>query len=184
MARRGVAILAAAVAACSSGSGSRPTPVTPVVSSKLDRPFLFPDDPCDLLTPGDVASASGVPVNSARRVPDIGEIIRAQKEHRAAHASAVCSYDGERDAEITISIPAVADQNAAAYLKERDAYFSQSHGEQVSGVGQDAWIGGGAALHVLVGKHGQFVVAAMNAGEKSRDAVIRVAKAAIAKLSQ
>ena len=157
--------------------------MTPPVSSKLDRPFLFPDDPCEVLSADDVAAASGLPIRNARRIPDIGEIVRATREGRRPRVSAVCSYDGETDAEITISIPAVADQNASAYMKERDAYFEQSHGQHVSGVGADAWLGGGAALHVLVGKNAQFVVGARNASEKSRDAVVAVAKAAIARLA-
>jgi hypothetical protein len=158
--------------------------VTAPTPSKLDRPFLFPDDPCGVLSANDVAAASGFRILAARRIPDIGEIVRATKEGRRARVSAICSYDGETDAEITISIPPVADQNAAAYMKDRDANFEQSHGQHVPGVGEDAWLGGGAALHVLVGKNAQFVVGARNASDKSRDAVVAVAKAAIARLAQ
>ena len=169
--------------ACSSGRraaepGSAPEAVRGTVAS-------LPENACELLTAREVSAAAGRPVTRAHRVPDIAEIIRAGKEDRTARASTVCSYDSINEfGTIAIMIPPVSEQSSAAYRRTREDYFRQAHGESIDGLGEDAWLAGGTTLHVLAGKTAQFIVATRTAQEWSRDAVIGVAKAVLARISR
>jgi len=126
-----------------------------------------------------------VKILSARRVPDIGEIVRAQKENRSARPSTICNYDSSDDVgDILIVVPEVSQQSVAAYRKARDDYTRNFRAESISGVGDEAWMAGGNTLHVLAGKNAQFIVATRFWQANSRDVVIAVAKSVISRISR
>lgn len=167
---------------CSSGRGAAEPPGA---APEATRPVVasLPENPCELLTARQVSAASGQQVTRAHRVPDIGEIIRAEKEGRTARANSICSYDTPNEfGGITIIVPPVSEQSSAAYRKAREDYFRQFHGEQIDGLGEDAWFAAGTTLHVLAGKTAQFIVATPTVRVGSRDIVIAVAKAVLARL--
>jgi hypothetical protein len=126
-----------------------------------------------------------VKILSARRVPDIGEIIRAQREDRRARPGTICNYDSNADVgDIVIAVPEVSQQSVAAYRKERDEYARNFHAVKISDVGDDAWLAGGNTLHVFVGRSGQFIVSTRYWQPTSRDVVIAVAKSVISRISR
>ena len=146
------------------------------------RMVFLPDDPCELLTTEQVAAASGVRILSERRVPDIAEIIRAEKENRAARPSTICNYDSSADVgDIVIIIPEVSQRNIPAYQKAREEYSRNFQAEKISGIGEDAWLAGGNTLHVLAGRNAQFIVATRYWQKNSRDIVIAVAKSILSR---
>jgi uncharacterized protein (DUF1697 family) len=170
------------LAGCSSGRG---TAAEPGAAPEAVRPTVasLPENPCELLTARQVSAAGGQQVTRAHRVPDIGEIIRAEKEGRTARANNICSYDTPNEfGGITIIVPPVSEQSSAAYHRAREDYFRQFSGEDIDGIGQDAWLAGGTTLHVLAGPTAQFIVATPTARDWSRDTLIAVAKAVLARI--
>lgn len=166
---------------CSSGRGA--TAAGPTPEAVPHKVASLPENPCELLTAREVSAAGGQHVSNAHRVPDIGEIIRAEKEGRTARANNICAYDTMNEiGGITIIVPPVSEQSSAAYRRARQDYFRQSSGENIDGIGQDAWLAGGTTLHVLAGETAQFIVATRSARDGSRDTVIAVAKAVLARL--
>jgi hypothetical protein len=115
-------------------------------------------------------------------VPDIGEIIRAEKEGRTARANTICSYETPSEFEsITIIVPPVSDQSSVAYRKAREDYLARFRAEPITGLGQDAWLSAETTLHVLAGETAQFIVSTRANREGSRDVVIAVAKAVLSR---
>jgi uncharacterized protein (DUF1697 family) len=166
---------------CSSGRGA----AAPAASPEVVRRTVasLPENPCELLTAQEISAAGGQHVSNAHRVPDIGEIIRAEKEGRTARANNICAYDTMNEiGGISIIVPPVSEQSRAAYRRAREDYFRQSSGENIHGIGLDAWLAGGTTLHVLAGETAQFIVATRTARDGSRDMVIGVAKAVLARL--
>jgi hypothetical protein len=177
--------LALVLAACSSGGGAAAGGGEPPSPVEERRIASLPENPCELLTASQVAAATGLPVRQARRLPDIEEIIRAEREGRPARANTICSYDTPSDiVAITIVVPPVSDRNSGAYTSARDAYFQQypGSGRTVSGVGDDAWLAAGNTLHVFAGKNAHFIVATRMAQPKSPEVVAAVARAVIERL--
>ena len=180
---RGCALLLA-VASCTPGGGDPEAgaPPSPVASRRIAS---LPENPCLLLSRGDVSVATGLRVRQARRVPDIEELVNSGREGRAARTSTICSYDTPGDiVAITIIVPPVSDRSAAAYRSAREAYFRESPGSarDVSGIGEDAWLAAGTTLHVLAGEHAYFVVATRMARPNSPDVVAAVARAVVERL--
>ena len=172
------------VGACSSGGGAGPAGEPPSLA-EVRRIATVPENPCELLTRGEVAVATGLRVRQARRVPDIEEIIQSEKEGRPARTSTICSYDTPTDiVAITIIVPPVSERGSAAYVSAREAYFRQypGSGRHVSGIGEDAWLAAGTTLHVLAGKNANFIVATRTAQPNSPDVVVAVARAVLQKL--
>lgn len=171
------------VAGCS-GSSPAPRPGAPPRPARVEtgRFIRLPENPCELLTAEQVAAASGVKILSARRVPDIGEIIRAQKENRRARPGTICNYDSSADVgDIVIIVPEVSQQSVEGYRKARDEYARSWRAETISGVGDEAWMAGGTTLHVLAGRNAQFIVATRYWQQNSRDVVIAVAKSILSR---
>ena len=143
----------------------------------------LPENPCELLTAEQVSDATGLRVTRARRVPDIGEIIRAEKEGRTARANTICSYETPTEFEsITIIVPPVSDQSSAAYRKAREDYSRRFNAEPIAGLGEGAWLSAESTLHVLAGRTAQFIVSTRAHREGSRDVVIAVANAVLDRL--
>ncbi len=179
-------VLLAAGASCRSGGGSTEV-VAPPAPAAARRIASLPENPCELLTRGEVSVATGLRVRRARKVPDIEEIVAAGREGRAAHTSTICSYDtGGELVAITIIVPPLSNRNAAAYRSAREAYFRQYPGsaKPVAGIGEDAWFAGGTTLHVLAGPNAHFTVATRMAQPDSPDVVAKVARAVVARLSR
>jgi uncharacterized protein (DUF1697 family) len=175
-------VLALGTQGCSSGRGATAAPgsAPEVVRRKVAS---LPENACELLTAQEVSAAGGQHVSNAHRVPDIGEIIRAQKEGRTARANYICAYDTMNEiGGISIIVPPVSEQSRAAYHREREDYFRQFSGKNINGVGEDAWFAGGTTLHVLAGETAQFMVATRSARDDSREIVIAVAKAVLDRL--
>jgi hypothetical protein len=182
---RGIAAAVVLLTACSSGKPSGPAPGAPPAPVQSGLVGYLPDNPCDLATAQQVEVASGVKIEAARRVPDISEIIRAEREHRSAKASLICNYDSSADiGDITIVVPEVSQQNVAAYRKARDDYARSFRAENISGIGEDAWLSGGNTLHVLAGRNAQFIVATQYSQKNSRDVVIAVAKSILSRIAR
>lgn len=179
-----VASIVLIIAACSSGSGSGAPVAGAPAPAPLHKITSLPDNPCELLSAEEVAAATGLRIESARRMPDIGEVLKSEREGRAARVSGICTYDASgEDSEISLIVPSVSDQSRAAFMRERGAYSDQSRVEPVSGLGEDAWLAG-TTLHVLAGNTAQFMVAARGRQEHSRDLVVAVAKAVLAKIQR
>ncbi|HLE57076.1 MAG TPA: hypothetical protein VJB15_08335 [Rhodothermia bacterium] len=118
-------------------------------------------------------------------MPDIEEIILAEKERRPARTNTICSYDTPGDlVEIAIIVPHPSERNSASYASAREAYFRRNPGSArpVSGIGEDAWLAAGSTLHVLAGKDAYFIVTTRNTRPKSPEVVAAVARAVIARL--
>lgn len=180
----GLIVLSAA--GCKSG-GSTEVGAPPAPAAGPRRIATLPENPCDLLTRGDVSVATGLRVRRARKVPDIDEIVAAGKAGRPAHTSTICSYDtGGELVAITITVPPLENRNAAAYNSEREAYFRQYPGsaKPITGIGNDAWLAGGTTLHVLAGPNAPFTVATRIAQPNSPDVVAKVARAVVERLSR
>lgn len=174
-----------AVASCSPGGGGGPEAGAPPSPVALRRIASLPENPCVLLTRGEVSVATGLRVRQARRVPDIEELINSGREGRPARTSTICSYDTPTDiVAITLIVPPVSDRSAAAYRSAREAYFRQYPGSarDVSGIGEDAWLAAGNTLHVLAGDNAYFVVATRMARPNSPDVVAAVARAVVERL--
>jgi len=145
----------------------------------------LPENACELLSPLQLSAAIGKGVTRGRRVPDVGEIVRADKESRLPRERAVCSYDTINEfGSVIIIVPSVSQQNEAAFQRARDEYSQRSHAEEIEGLGEDAWSESGGAVHVLAGKNAQFIVATRTPGETSREMLIAVARAVVARLGR
>ena len=174
-------------AGCKSGGRSTGVGAPPAPAAAPRRVASLPENPCELLTRGDVSVATGLRVRRARKVPDIEEIVAAGREGRPAHTSTICSYDtGGELVAITITVPPLANRNAAAYNSEREAYFRQYPGSArpIAGIGENAWLAGGTTLHVLAGPNAPFTVATRMAKPNSQDVVTKVARAVVERLSR
>lgn len=170
-------------AACSSHqtnveSAPAPTPARTTIDH-------LPENACELLSPAQLSAATGRGVTRGRRVPDIGEILSADNESRVPRERAICSYDTVNEfGSVIIIVPSVSQQNVAAFQRARDEYSQRSRAEQIEGLGEDAWIESGGAVHVLAGKNAQFIVATRTPGKTSRETLIAVAKAVVARLGR
>jgi len=173
------------IAACSSGGGAGSGAGEPPSPAEARRIASLPENPCELLTASQVAAATSLRVRQARRVPDIEEIIRSEREGRTARTNTICSYDTASDiVAITIIVPPLPERSSAAYLSAREAYFRQypGSGQHVSGIGEDAWLAAGTTLHVLAGRNARFIVATRMAQPRSREVVVAVARAVLDRL--
>jgi hypothetical protein len=140
---------------------------------------LLPENPCDLLTIGQVFAATGLEVIEMRRVPGIDEIVRARDEGRNPGPGTICSYRTRSEfGEINIYIPPQADQKAAQYWKERDNYFRTFGGsaQPIPGLGKDAWIAGGSGLRLLIRDDIYLGISTQFYQRRSREVVINVAR--------
>ena len=173
------------VGACSSRGGGGVEAGAPPAPSAARHVASLPENPCELLTRGELSVATGLAVRRAQRVPDIDEIVQAGKEGRPARTNTICNYDVRGDlVAITITVPPVSDRTAAAYHAAREAYFSQhpASARDVSGIGEDAWLASGTSLHVLAGKNAPFIIATRMAQPNSPEVLAAVARAVVERL--
>lgn len=185
--RRHLIAIIALTCACS--SGHTPAAGTTTAPSPLRQRtiMMLPDNPCELLTPAQVSAAAGIAIQSARRIPDIGEIVRAEREHRPPRAGVICNYDSNAPVgDIVIAIPEPSLQSVSAFRKERDEYMRNypGSGQHIEGIGYEAWLAGGNTLHVLAARNAQFVVGTRYWQPNSRDVVVGVAKSVMSRITQ
>jgi hypothetical protein len=170
---------------CVGCSSRRPSEGEPAPTPARATITSLPDNACEVLTPAEISAAIGKGVTRGRRAPDIGEIIHADKEGRLPRERAVCSYDTASEfGSIVIIVPYVSEQNRAAFQRTLDEYSRRARPQRIEGLGEDAWLEGGATLHVLAGKNAQFVVAARTVRDDTKETVIAVAKAILARLGR
>jgi hypothetical protein len=147
--------------------------------------MMLPDDPCELLTASQVSAAAKIPIQSRRRIPDIGEIVRAQRENRPPRAGSICNYDSTAPVgDIVIAIPELSVQSVTAFRKERDEYMKNYGAQNIDGVGYEAWLAAGNTLHVLAARNAQFIVGTRYWQPNSRDVVVAVAKSVMSRITQ
>ena len=146
------------------------------------RPRLaaVPENPCDVLTAGEVSAITGVTVVEARRVRSILD------ETELPHGpGSICRYRvADTSLAIRVSIPPGPIRGAAEYRKIRDAYVRSwpDQVQQLHGLGADAWMEGGNWIYVLVREDLYFTVMAEVRLPRSRDALIDLARAVLERL--
>jgi hypothetical protein len=153
------------------------------------EPFLasLPDDPCDVLSPAEVSASSGLEVISAKRVPSIAKVMDAQRDNRAPDPGRICYYETRSDfGASTIVVLPRAERSAARYWQNRSRTFETFGGSArpVAGLGSDAWLAGGADLHVLIRENEYFAVSTQFYQRSSGDLLINIARAVLAPTGQ
>jgi hypothetical protein len=154
-------------------------------TSKPARLASLPDNPCELLNPVQVSAVTDLQVTSAKRVPSIAKIVAAQRENREPDPGTICSYETLSDfGAIMIAVPTRADRRAAEYWKTRAKYFETYPGSAqfVAGLGIDAWLAGGATLHVLVREDEYFALSTQMYQPRSRELLVNIARVVLDQL--
>ena len=148
-------------------------------AAKPAQPASLPDNPCEVLNPAQVSAITGVEVASANRVPSLDKVVQAQRENREPGPGTICLYETRSDfGAILLAVPARADRSAAEYWKTRAKYFETFPGavQSVAGIGTDAWLSGGTALHVLVRGDEHFTLSTQMHQPGSRDLLAQIAR--------
>lgn len=151
----------------------------PVQSSSL------PDDPCEVLNSAQMSAITGLEVTSVNRAPSLAKVVLAQRENREPGPGAICIYETRSEfGAILVAVPARADRRAAEYWEARAKYFETFPGaaQPVEGLGMDAWLSGGAALHVLARGDEHFTVSTQMHHPRSRELLVNVAKVVLGQL--
>lgn len=136
-----------------------------------------PENPCELLAPEQLANATGLEIIGMERKPDILEIVRAQDENRPIRPGRLCVYKTQTVfGEIMVGL--TEEQDTAKFRQARDIYFARFPGsaKPIPNLGQDAWIGGGASLHLLVRDDLQLTIGTQYYQKESEDLLIRIAR--------
>jgi hypothetical protein len=131
-----------------------------------------------------MSASSGVDVVAIQRVPSIRKAVDAQRQGRAPSAGTICVYDTRTAfGAITVVVPRRETRSTRTYWSDRAAYFRSYPGsaETVPGVGLDAWLAGGAYLHVLIRERECFNVSTQMYQPQSRELLVRIATAILAK---
>lgn len=147
-------------------------------------PGAVPDNPCELLTVAQVEQASGLKVINSRRVRSRGEDLQTPPPPGSICHYETAAYGLISWISLAVQRPPVA--TPAAYREARDSYFATyaGSGRAVPGVGQDAYIRGGAIIVVLVRDDLQFWVMVQHAdsGDVSAGILTSVAKVLVRRL--
>ena len=144
----------------------------------------LPENPCEVIDAAQVSVVTGLEVSASRRVPDFEKIVRAQEENREPGPGTICNYETRGGfGSILIAVPARDDRSAAEYWKTRAKYFETFPGsaQSVPGLGIDAWISGGTALHVLVRGDEYFTLSTQMVQPRSREMLVNLAQAVLDK---
>jgi len=131
--------------------------------SQTSPRLTLPENPCEVLTREQMATITDLDVIAVRRAASIGKVVQAQRENRAPGAGTICIYETQSAfGAISLFVPRRTTRTADAYWAARSQYFETYPGaaRSIPGVGMDAWLAGGADLHVLVRGNDYFVVSA------------------------
>ena len=154
-------------------------------ASRLTQLASLPDNPCEVLNPAQVSAITGLEVVSANRVPSLDKVVNAQRENREPGPGTICLYETRSDfGAILIAVPARADRSASEYWKTRAKYFETFPGaaQPVPGLGVDAWLSGGTALHVLARGDESFTLSTQMAQPRSREVLVTIAQGVLGQL--
>lgn len=149
------------------------------IAPRSTRRSSLPDNPCDVLSPERMSDITGLKITSAKRVPSIKEIVRAQDESREPGLGTICRYETRSDfGEIIIAVPPQADRHAAKYWEARAKYFETFPGSArpVARLGADAWLAGGNGLLVLTAGGEHFSLSTQKYQRRSAEILIGIAK--------
>jgi len=151
--------------------------------AKLAHLTSLPDNPCEILSAAQMSAASGLQITSAERAPSLEKIVDAQRDHRDPGPGTICVYETRSDfGAILLSVPAAANRSAAEYWKSRTKYLETFPGSArlVPGLGQDSWLSGGTALHVLTRGDESFTISTQMYQPGSRDLLVKIALVVLA----
>jgi hypothetical protein len=146
----------------------------------------LPENPCAIVTAQEVGAATHLDITEARRVPSIKKIVVALKRGKEPGPGSICSYRTPSDVgSISIYVYPTATNAAHAYEADRDRYFRTypGSGRRVSGVGKDAWLGGGTSLYVLTQDNLRFTLTAQY-DTRARGLLIPLAVKVVARFSE
>jgi hypothetical protein len=96
-------------------------------------------------------------------VPTIAKVVDAERENREPRPGTICVYETDSAfGGISIVVPDRATRTTGAYWAARSSYFETYRGSArpIPDVALDAWLAGGADLHVLVRDNEYFTVSA------------------------
>lgn len=127
------------------------------------RLTTLPDNPCDLITQKQMAEITDLDVSAVRRVPSINKIEKAERGNREPGPGTICVYETHTAfGAIRIFVPPRSTRATDMYWAARSKYFETYRGSArpIANVGVDAWLAGGADLHVLVRNNEYFTVSA------------------------
>jgi hypothetical protein len=167
------------LAACG-GSGSSPTGTATdatitatAITAQQSGAVAIGTPPCDLVTSGEVAAATGLAVGEARDEPPIS-----------------CLFPIGDDPGIAVYLN--ADDGAgraigpAAVFAAYQEMVADGSGESVAGLGRAAFYAPGFRTLVVDGDGGRFIAVGVNGGygelDEPREALIAIAAAAVARL--
>jgi hypothetical protein len=144
----------------------------------------LPDNPCEIIDATEIAIAGQLVVQPGRRVPSIGQEVEAQKAGRPPAPGRICSFDtGVEFGAISLSVLPRADRRQAAYRESRERYFRTFAGSarHIAGLGEDAWLAGGASLHVLIRADEFFTLSTQQYQPESGELLTKIANLIVAK---
>jgi hypothetical protein len=148
------------------------------------RLITLPDNPCDLLTREQLAAITRLDITAVQRVPSISKIVEAQRENREPDPGTICSYETRSAfAAISVFVPPRAIRTTDTYWAARSKYLETypGSGRPIPDVGIDAWLAGGADLHVLVRQNEYFTLSTQMYQKQSRELLINIARAVLAR---
>lgn len=177
-----LAMVLVAIEGCTSGPWPLPTVSPTITPTELPKLTLLPENPCDILTSEIVSAVAGVQVTQEHRVPSIDELVEAQRENHSPPPGSICSYNtNSKFGAIEVALPLPSERTSATYWERRNTYFQEFPGsaEAIPGLGEDAWLGGGASLSVLVRSDVWLVLSTQMYQSNSKDLLIRLASAVL-----
>jgi hypothetical protein len=148
------------------------------------RLATLPDNPCGLFTPRQLSTITRLNVTTAERTRSLTKVVEAQRQNRDSGPGTICVYDTRSAfAAIDVYIPPHATRATEKYWAVRTQYFQTYRGsaQPIPHVGVDAWLAGGAALHVLIRENEYFIVSTQMYQPQSRELLIRIAVAVLAR---
>jgi len=137
----------------------------------------IPENPCELISVEQLANATGLEIVGAERKPGILEHVRAQEENRSVEPGRLCVYKTQSGfGELMVGLS--AERDPSKFRQERDIYFARFPGsaKPIPNLGQDAWIGGGTLLHLLVRNDLQVTIGTQMYQRESEELLIRIAR--------
>jgi hypothetical protein len=141
---------------------------------------MLPDNPCDIVSLEQVAEATGLMVTAFNRVAGILETTTAERESRPPPPGRLCVFETRSDfGQLMLYLP--AEHTNLVFRAQRAKYFASYPGSArpISGVGEEAWLAGGASLHVFAAPDFYFVVSVQMYQPEAADLLVRLARAII-----
>lgn len=156
-------------------------------SAFLDAPLraelsTLPDDPCSLFTATELQALTDLEVTNVERKPSLTKLVEAERANREPGPGSICVYDTRSPfASIAVFVPPKNTRTTALYWADRRQYFKTfgAAAQPIPHLGLDAWLSGGADLHVLVRDNEYFVLSTQMYQPESRDLLAKIAAAVV-----